>query len=715
MVLTSARRKMTRAGLIALFLGSFLARVDAATPTPPTFYARQDYVGLFSQWVSIADTNGDGIPDMIASDNGAMSVQLGNGDGTFRTGPVSLTSCEDAQIMVDLNGDGKADLLAVAISGNSAGVAACIGNGDGTFEPGQFYPAGAESSHTVGYQVVGDFNGDGIPDAALIGGSGLWLFTGRGDGTFNPGVIAAPVEPGGGPIAAAGFNGDGNLDVVVGISFTKADGFFVLFGNGDGTFQTPQHFTEPSQPIAIAAGPLGGHKFPGIALSVAGEPQIALYFGNGKGGFVGPKYLAMGANEISLAIGDVNGDGIPDVVTADGEAYVALGNAFEGFSTPVAYPVQVGEGIYNLALSDLRNDGRIDIITDSQFGNSVLLNNGKGRFEDGLFTTLSVGAGCGVAADFNRDGKPDIAVNTSQGISILLGTGKPAALFTVGESIALPGAGCLTQARDINGDGITDLVITSPTAVVAYLGNGDGTFTLKSSTPVPGYVEYVVLADFNHDGKLDFATNGNQLALGNGDGTFQTPAPFVSNPPAGGYNNIAIGDVNNDGWVDIVLTNLDLPYSNVYVGLNNHAGGFTQVATTYGENASEAVLVDLNGDGNLDMVLNTNVYLGDGKGNFTLQTTLGYPVSYGGPLSSMVADVNGDGIPDIGVLGGGSVEIYLGEGGAKYATPFYLGTGPAPGSIFAVNLLGQKASKGLPDLVAPDLSGGVEVLLNLTK
>ncbi len=525
-------------------------------------------------------------------------------------------------------------------------------------------------------------------------------------------MIAAPVEPGGDPIAAADFNGDGKLDVVVGISFLEADGFFVLFGNGDGTFQTPQHFTEPSQPIAIVAGPLGGHKFPGIALSVAGESQIALYFGNGKGKFVGPKYLAMGVDEFSLAIGDVNGDGISDIVTANGEAYVALGNAFEGFSTPVAYPVQAGEGIYNLALGDLRNDGRLDIITDSQFGNSVLLNNGKGRFEDGLFTTLSVGAGCGVAADFNRDGKPDIAVNTSQGISILLGTGKPAALFTVGKSITLPGAGCLTQARDINGDGIPDLVITSPTAVVAYLGNGDGTFTLKSSTPITNQSGYMVLADFNHDGKLDFATNGNQLALGNGDGTFQTPAPFVPNPPAGGYDNIAIGDINNDGWVDIVLTNFDLPYSNLYVGLNNHAGGFTQVPQTFGADSTGAVLADLNGDGFLDLVATNQVYLGDGKGDFTFVTDLGFN---GGGTFNIVADLNGDGIPDIGVLGNGTVQIYLGEGGAKYATPFYLGTGPSPGYIFAVNLLGQKASKGLPDLVAPDLSGGVEVLLNLTK
>ena len=56
--------------------------------------------------------------------------------------------------------------------------------------------------------------------------------------------------------------------------------------------------------------------------------------------------------------------------------------------------------------------------------------------------------------------------------------------------------------------------------VVAYLDNGNGTFTVKSTMPTPS-AGFLVLADFNHDGKLDFATSGNLIALGNGDGTFQ--------------------------------------------------------------------------------------------------------------------------------------------------------------------------------------------------
>jgi hypothetical protein len=518
--------------------------------------------------------------------------------------------------------------------------------------------------------------------------------------------------PGAYHIADADFNGDHKLDLaVVGAVGT---GFVVLLGNGDGTFQTARHFAQPSIVGALAVGNLTKGGYPGIAIS-AQNNNVYLFFGNGAGGFSGPHYVNLpGAGSDGLAIGDVNGDGIPDLVSSG--VSIAYGVGGGSFSKPVSYVVDGASFITNMVLADLRNNGLRDIVTNGYSAISVLLNAGKGTLEDGIWTTVAGGAGCSVAADFNRDGKPDLAVITSTGVSILLGTGKAATPFTTGTPIAVTGAACMVTG-DLNGDGIPDLLVAvngSPNALLAYLGNGDGTFTLKSTTATPSSGGYVALGDFNHDGKLDFATSGNLLALGNGDGTFQAPAAIVANPPSSGFSGIAVGDINNDGWPDLVLTNNGIPGYDVFVLLNNHEGGFTQVPTNFGATTFQPILADLNRDGNLDLVVGAEAYVGNGAGGFTHTATL--PPPAGSFLSlTCVADVNGDGIPDVMVLGFNTLEIYLGNGDATYATPFSIGMGPAPNDILVANLHGQWATKGLPDIVEPDGNGGVMVLLNLTK
>ena len=721
---------------LLLLLGFVLAEAArAATPLTPNLYARVDYAELFSYYTLVADTNSDGIPDLIATSGQGVNVQFGNGDGTFRSGP--LTDVADnflapiiiLQAAVDMNHDGKVDLVFTGSYNYSYGgqnygqVFVALGNGDGTFQQGRFYPAGTDSSATIGELVVADFNKDGNLDIAQVGASGVWLYVGKGDGTFAPAVLAAKLASGGYGIALADFNDDGSPDLVVAMPnllnrYPVGDGFYVILGNSNGTFQAPQHFTKPNRPQAVAAGKLGPNGYAGIALSVAAtasEPAYtAVYMGNGKGGFSGPQYVALSQNYYNtLAIGDMNGDGLPDLVSGDAEAYIAYGAASGTFLTPVAYPIQSGDSLTSVTLADLRNNGLLDIVTDSSSAVSVLLNEKKGRFEDGVFTKLPSSTGCGVSGDFNGDGKPDLAVNTAAGITILLGTGKAFDPFTVGQSMTLAGAGCLTSTGDLNGDGILDLVITGPSGVVSYLGNGDGTFTLKSTTPTPSFVGYLVLADFNHDGKLDFATCGNLLAYGNGDGTFQTPEPFITDPTPYGYNNIAVGDINNDGWPDLVVTNYDFPIMPpLYVGLNNHSGGFTSVLQTIAL-TNTAVLADLNGDGYLDLLCTDGVYLGDGKGDFTLKEGLDLALLDG--TFGMVADLNGDAIPDIVILGGGTIEVNLGYGDGTYAPPYFLGVGPAPGYLLPMNLHGQNPAAGLADIVAPDQTGGVTVLPNFTK
>jgi hypothetical protein len=701
---------------LALELIAATLTLTAATPTIPTFFARRDYPGLNNSFIQVADTNDDGVPDLIVNGS-SFQVLLGNGGGTFRQGPISHPVPGEAPYVVsfavaDLNGDGNADLALVA-----GGVVVSSGNGNGTFQTGVIYPVNDD----IAYLVVGDFNGDGIPDIAVAGASGVWLLTGKGGGAFNAAVLAASLE---GPcnIAVADFNEDGKLDLVVTLLVGETGhGFAVLLGNGNGTFQTPQTFTAVPRPIAVAVGSLTKGGPPSIAVNETLSSDVYLYFGNGKGSFSGPKQVSLpsGYNE-GLLIGDVNGDGLPDLISDSG--YVAYGEGGGSFTKPVSYPVDSAYETSNAVLADLANNGNTDIVTGGYDAISVLLNVGKGFIEDGIWTSVTGGAGCGAAADFNGDGKPDLAVNNANGISILLGTGEYLTPFTAGTPISLAAAGCLVSG-DINGDGIPELLVPVNGTVVAYLGSAGGTFTLTSTTPTPSG-GYLAVGDFNHDGKLDFATSGNLIALGNGDGTFQSPTDIVANPPSGGFSGVAVGDINNDGWADMVLTSGQ--DANTTVLLNNQQGGFTQVATNFGPFSGEPILTDLNQDGNLDLVLSqsgllyldpavygASVYLGNGTGSFTFTQTVGAQTQ--NPTLNLVVDINGDGIPDICELFSDTLEIYLGEGGATYATPFGIGTGPAPGSILVEDLHGQSAKAHIPDIVAPDTSGGVMVLFNLTK
>jgi len=576
----------------------------AATPKMPTFFARRDYPNaLRSSPVQVGDTNGDGILDVIADGMGFITVLFGNGNGTFRTGPSTKTLLfssygPNAFAAEDLNGDGIVDLvLAGSEEFGPGGILVCFGKGDGTFTSGTFYQAGSDSPLGL---VIGDFNDDGVADVAAIGGEGVWLFRGQGGGLFNPGMLAASLQYGARTVAAGDLNGDKKLDLVVVNS--NGPGFVVLFGNGNGTFQSPVTFAQPASAASVTVGSLtkGGS----LGIVVTSPAGLYLYFGNGAGKFYGPYVKDLNeASPIggSILIGDVNGDGIPDIVTSG--VSVLFGEGGGAFTKPYVYTISGGLGPYNalgLALADLANSGQTDIITG---GNdiSVLLNLGKGYLEEAIWTNVTGGAGCGVAADFNGDGTPDLAVNTPTGVSILLGTGKYLTPFTVGTSITQASAGCLFTG-DINGDGKPDLLVPVNGTVVAYLGNGNGTFTLQSTTPTPSG-GYLALVDFNHDGKLDFVTSGNLIALGNGDGTFQNPTDIVASPPSTGFSGIAVGDINKDGWPDLVLTNNGIPYNNVFVLLNNKQGGFTQIPTNFGNLSFDPILADLNGDGNLDLFI----------------------------------------------------------------------------------------------------------------
>jgi acetyl esterase/lipase len=238
-------------------------------------------VGRNPQSIAVGDFRGNGIQDLAVANRNSnnVSILLGSGDGSFA--PASTIATGGAATFVvaaDFTGTGRSDLAVTTVDSSPyqrGSLSILLGNGDGTFRSGQ-------SLTTVGRgltsMIVQDLNGDAVPDLAVAGSltDTVSILRGRGDGTFtldrNYPVEGRPLS-----IAVGDFNGDGARDLVTVGDYGTVS---VLPSNGDGTLQSWRSFWGGANRVSVAVGDFNGDGLDDLVIAQNFTNQVSLLLNN---------------------------------------------------------------------------------------------------------------------------------------------------------------------------------------------------------------------------------------------------------------------------------------------------------------------------------------------------------------------------------------------------------------------------------------------------
>jgi hypothetical protein len=615
------------------------------------------------------------------------------------------------------------------------------------------------NSGTYVSQVSGDINEDGHAD--LVGGSlelGVWAVAGQGDGTWTSlGAVTTSGTWYG--LALGDVNNDGKLDLV---GAEDGSGVHVWTGDGAGGWTTMTSPVGSGKYWSVALGDVNNDGKADIAAGSGGDGGLQVWTGDGLGGWTAMSLgLPATGYYADLALGDVNRDGKPDLVGASHGAGVrAWRNAGSWAENSTGLPAS-GD-YYGVALDDLDNDGDLDVVVSGDdVGVSAWFGSG-GLFwswADGSAELPNSGAYWDVGlGDLNNDGKADIAASSvGAGIRVWVGDGGGS---WDEESTSLPVTGAYygLSLGDWDDDGLSDISAGQNAGVQAWVDKGTpilsgGWLEIVSPTISGGY-RGLDVGDWNHDGKLDIVaaneTSGIQLWEGNGGNAWSDIASWTAPdlPTGGNYHGIALGDLDNNGWLDVVAgsgadagvrawhfmdesawieSSVGLPdkalYFDVTLGdVNNDgsldiagvgqdvgvrvwrhvSGGWVDALSGLPVDGTylSVALGDLDNDGKLDIVAGSSgagvsVWQGDGAGGWTTQIS---PTLTGTWQGVTLGDVNDDGKLDI-VAASNSLGVQIWAGDGAYNTWMPLTTPAASGNYSRV-ALGDLNHDGKLDIVA---------------
>jgi hypothetical protein len=626
--------------------------------------------------------------------------------GTFTGTRLSLTNVFSMHLG-DVNSEGVAQLIVQSAVASTTGgfptdtVFTINVHADGTSDA----PVQIATPYPQFTLVVDDVNGDGKLD--LIFGpqsffsAAITVLPGAGNGTFGAPISSVTVKAAGVSPLTGDFNGDGKRDLVLGN---------VLFGNGDGTFTLGPVAPGASDPtVNFAIGDFNKDGKDDIAIYTPNGISIDLSNGDGTFTAFGPTYAGING-AFTLDVTDIDGDGNLDLVVGTGQSgiylpptngqgimMILMGNGDGTFRGAPVYPHAAGGGLHGaFAAGDFNNDGNIDVLSiASQQGGGLLLltGNGKGTLTPQTINT-SVVPSFVAAADINGDGKLDAVTLTSTtdnsgnvnlALVTLNGNGDGTFATPVSYPVGTPSPNSFfpnLALGDTRATGKPDAVVYQNGSLYLLENNGNGTFAAPVLIDTENGFQALAVADVNGDGKADIVavtsmqvnpttfTNSLLVYLSQGNGTFAAPVTVAASLTDAA--DMIVADVNKDGKPDIVLltSNSNTGASSLTSYLGHGDGTFSAGvnSTLAGSALVSLAAADVNGDGNLDMLIGASlasIAFGNGDGTFAAN----YGISIGQSTTAVgFADLNNDGRPDLLLATNGNLVTSLNEFGSTSTT-----------------------------------------------
>lgn len=358
----------------------------------PAFKQKVLPVGKGPGFIAVADVNRDGKPDIVVAntEDGTVTVLLGDGLGNFRPAPGSPFSCNanpNDVAIADMNGDGNPDL--VIANHQTPYITVLLGDGNGGFKPSAHSPFATKSYPHPHGVVVGDFTTDGRPAVVTDSWGNRQILLIQTDGKGNlilPGMFfPADLHTDSG-VRAADFNNDGHLDVVTASQDTNTIG--LLLGDGKGGFRKApgSPFPAGSTPWMFAIGDVNGDGNPDVVvipseqhIRDASKLGVTILLGDGKGGLTtmlgSPFSLAGCEGPDGIAVGDIRGSALHDIVVscAQNDKLFFLLRTKDGTFNVFSRSVPTGWGWPGLALADLTGNGKDDVIVSNNTQGTITI------------------------------------------------------------------------------------------------------------------------------------------------------------------------------------------------------------------------------------------------------------------------------------------------------------------------------------------------------